>query len=278
VTLDPDDSRPPYIQVAALLRAAILTKELEPGQQLPSGSEMAQTYGVARQTVQQALKELKNEGLIVSRQGSGTFVRAKTERPVGLRPYIEQAFKAPQVTIDFAGYSGETLANALQEPIDKIRAGRLSPESVTIRLLIQNPHVPWTVPCLVKDRADSPEFRERVEAITDRSIHAISDSLARLDELGLVSATVTAKAHDAAALFKIYIINNHNTFFGFYPVSRRNVKSGLSQLQMWDFSGKDTVLFHHSTEDAGSIADLHVQQSRVWFESMWNSIAKDYPL
>jgi diadenosine tetraphosphate (Ap4A) HIT family hydrolase len=42
---------------------------------------MVETYGVARQTVQQALKELKTEGLTVSRPGCGTFVKTKTDRP-----------------------------------------------------------------------------------------------------------------------------------------------------------------------------------------------------
>lgn len=43
-------------------------------------------------TIQNALRELREEGLIVSRQGSGVFVRERTERPVGLRPqYVEQA-------------------------------------------------------------------------------------------------------------------------------------------------------------------------------------------
>ena len=35
--LDPDDSRAPYLQVAGLLRAAILTGRYAPGDRLPSG-------------------------------------------------------------------------------------------------------------------------------------------------------------------------------------------------------------------------------------------------
>jgi len=56
MTLDPDDPRPPYQQVANALRAAILTKKFAPGDKLPSGSELAQRYGVARMTVQQAVR------------------------------------------------------------------------------------------------------------------------------------------------------------------------------------------------------------------------------
>ena len=127
MALDPDDPRPPYVQVANALRAAILTKTFSPGDRLPSRNDLAKKYNVAPMTVQNALRELREEGLIVSRQGSGVFVRERTERPVGLRPHIERAFERPHVTIDFAGFSGETLHGVMQEPLDKIRIGRLTP-------------------------------------------------------------------------------------------------------------------------------------------------------
>lgn len=83
MTLDPDDPRPPYQQVAQALRAAILTRKFEPGDKLPSLNELPEQYSVARMTVQQAMRLLREEGLIVSRQGSGVFVRERTERPSG---------------------------------------------------------------------------------------------------------------------------------------------------------------------------------------------------
>jgi DNA-binding GntR family transcriptional regulator len=61
--------------VANALRATILTRKLALGEKLPSGTELAQRYGVARMTIQQAMRILRDEGLIVSRQGSGVFVR-----------------------------------------------------------------------------------------------------------------------------------------------------------------------------------------------------------
>ena len=59
MALDPDDPRPPYQQVANALRAAILTRKLAPGEKLPSGSELASRYGVARMTIQQAIRVLR---------------------------------------------------------------------------------------------------------------------------------------------------------------------------------------------------------------------------
>lgn len=46
--LDPDDKRQPNVQIAASIRAAILTGELPPGSQLPSGHELAKFFGVSR--------------------------------------------------------------------------------------------------------------------------------------------------------------------------------------------------------------------------------------
>jgi DNA-binding GntR family transcriptional regulator len=70
-----DDPRPPYAQVADALRAEIRSGALATGDQLRSVAELAAEYGVAKMTVQRAIGELRDEGLVVSWQGRGTFVR-----------------------------------------------------------------------------------------------------------------------------------------------------------------------------------------------------------
>ncbi len=278
MSLDPDDPRPPYQQVANALRAAILTKQFAPGNKLPSGHELAARYGVARMTVQQALRLLRDEGLIVSRQGSGVFVRARTERPVGLRPHIERAFEEPQVTIDFAGFSGETLHGALQEPLDQIRVGRHVPESIRIRALVPDPSTPWTLPCRVEDQADDPQFRERARGILLRHSQAIVESVQELEDLGLVDkASAEIRVHRSSPLFKLYIINDQEAFFGFYTVRPHTVTIKGEQHKMYDLMGKDTVLFHHAADaDEASTGSQYAQQSRAWFDSMWNTVASEF--
>ncbi len=277
MTLDPDDPRPPYLQVAVLLKAAIATGQLKPGERLASGNEMAKTYGVARQTIQQALRVLRDDGLIVSRQGSGTFVRARMERPVGLRPHIEAAFESPTVTIDFAGFSGETLASALQEPLDKIRSGRRAPTSIVVRVLIPDPDHEWGLPALQATLADSPEFRQRAAGIAGRSLEAMSSSLHELQGLGLVEKTsLQVRVHATSPHFKCYILNGNEAFFGFYPVTEHHVTYKGQELQMWDLVGKDSMLFQHSRGDEESLGGLFIEQVQRWFDSMWTSIARDY--
>lgn len=79
--IDRADPRPPNVQIAASIRAAILTGELKPGTQLQSGQELARFFGVARQTVQTAINTLRGEGFVQGQVGSGVFVRDQVNLP-----------------------------------------------------------------------------------------------------------------------------------------------------------------------------------------------------
>ncbi|MGW0819698.1 GntR family transcriptional regulator [Streptomyces sp. NPDC002845] len=69
-----EDSRPPYLQAAAALRDAILTGEFTSGERLPSANVLGERFGVSSSTVQNALRVLKQEGLVYSQLGRGSFV------------------------------------------------------------------------------------------------------------------------------------------------------------------------------------------------------------
>jgi DNA-binding transcriptional regulator YhcF (GntR family) len=278
MNLDPEDPRPPYVQVANAVRAAILTKVFKPGEKIPSGTELAKQYGVARMTVQQALRVLKDEGLIQSRQGSGVYVRERTERPIGLRPHIERAFDSERVTIDFAGFSGETLHGAVQEPLDKIRVGRLTPDSISIRLLLPDTREPLALPCKVDNLDDSPEFRERATQIMRRHTESIRDSLEELASFNLIKeASVEVRVHRAAPAFKLYILNNEEVFYGFYPVREHVIQLTNGPQAIYDLMGKDAILFHHAAnDDPDSTATQYLQQARLWFDSMWTSVGREF--
>jgi DNA-binding transcriptional regulator YhcF (GntR family) len=276
--LDPDDPRTASRQIANKLRAAILTRKLEPGDKLPSQNELASRYGVARETVKAALRLLDNERLIISRQGSGAYVRARTERPVGLRPHVEAAFERSHVSIDFAGFSGETLHNTLGEVLDKVRAGRLTPESVALRIMLSDMSGPMALPCRADTQADDPAVRQRAEMISRRAIDGITESMRELADLGLVkSATAEVRVHSLAPIFKLYIINNEEAFFGFYPVVKHQVRIKGEHVAIYDPMGKDATLFHYSTTDEdASTGAQYVQQARTWFGSLWHTITREY--
>ncbi|MFI2232275.1 GntR family transcriptional regulator [Nocardia testacea] len=276
--LDPDDPRPPSQQIANLLRAAILTRKFKPGEKLPSGPQLVERYGVAKATVEGAIRILRDEGLVISRKGSGVFVRERTERPVGLRPHIEHAFEARSVTLDFAGFSGETLHGAIAEPIDRIREGRLRPESLAVRLLVPDTSIPWSLPARTDDLSDSPAFRRRATRIMERHALAITDAVEELARLGLVTtATAQIRSYPAVPLFKLYILNGEQAFFGYYPVREHKLELDGEQTAVWDLMGKDATLFHFAQENDPDTRDAQfVEQSKMWFDSLWNSVARDY--
>lgn len=276
--LDPDDPRQASQQIASKLRAAILTRKLAPGDRLPSQPELAARYGVARETVKRALDVLRSDRLIISRQGSGAFVRAQTQRPVELRPHIEAAFERPEVSIDFAGFSGETLRDALTEVLDKVRVGRLTPESITVRMMLSDLSVPIALPARAETRADDPAVRARADRITRRTVGAVVDQVRELADLGLVpAATAEVRVHRTAPQFKLYILNNEEAFFGFYPAVERPVTIKGESVTIFDLMGKDVPLFHHAvTDEDTSNGTQFVESARVWFDSLWNSIAREY--
>lgn len=278
MALDPDDPRPPYLQVAGELRAAIKTRKLEPGDKLPSQNELAERYGVARMTVVQALKVLRDEGLVVTRQGSGVYVRAPVERQVTLRPHVEAAFEQRNVTVDFAGLSGETLRNTLAEVLDKVRVGRFTPESLRIRLLIVDTTKPLVLPCSAETASDDPKVRQRSDRITRRSVDALIDEVNELQELGFVpSASVDVRVHQMAPAFKLLVLNEDEVFFGWYPVVKRSVKLDGEEAEIFDVMGKDASLFHYTVNDGDGTSNAQfVIQAREWWESVWTSIAREY--
>jgi DNA-binding GntR family transcriptional regulator len=72
--------RPAYIHIADDLRSRILDGALRAGDKLPTEAELMEDYGVSRIVVRQAVDVLRNEGLVVSQRGSGTYVREQQPR------------------------------------------------------------------------------------------------------------------------------------------------------------------------------------------------------
>ena len=79
-------TRPAYLTIADDLRSRIRDGALRSGDQLPTEQELMADYGVSRIVVRQAIDVLRTEGLVISQQGRGTFVRQRPpqqERVVG---------------------------------------------------------------------------------------------------------------------------------------------------------------------------------------------------
>jgi GntR family transcriptional regulator len=72
---EPIVGRSLYEQVAAGLRARIQSGQLASGQRLGAEQELAAEFSVSRPTIRSALAKLQDEGLVLKRQGLGSFVR-----------------------------------------------------------------------------------------------------------------------------------------------------------------------------------------------------------
>jgi hypothetical protein len=94
----------------------------------------------------------------------------------------------------------------------------------------------------------------------------------------VTEAVADVRVHALAPQFKLYVINGQDAFFGFYPVTEHMVRAHGTLHAMYDVMGKDSVLFHHSQNEADgeSAAAPFVAQSRAWFESVWASVAREY--
>jgi GntR family transcriptional regulator len=71
---DPSDELPVGLQLTWRLRALISTGQLASGERLPSFRRLAEWAGVNLNTVRAVYEGLEADGLVVSRQGQGTFV------------------------------------------------------------------------------------------------------------------------------------------------------------------------------------------------------------
>jgi Transcriptional regulators len=65
---------PKYLVVVNWIKEKIENKSYRQGDKIDSEMELCRLHGVSRQTVRQALNVLEQEGMLIRRQGSGTFV------------------------------------------------------------------------------------------------------------------------------------------------------------------------------------------------------------
>ena len=81
--IDAGSGVPIYRQLVEQVRRDVMLGRLEPGEQLPTLREVVDALTINPNTVVKAYAELEHEGLVVRRQGMGTFVTAASPAGVG---------------------------------------------------------------------------------------------------------------------------------------------------------------------------------------------------
>lgn len=78
-------------EIAATINAQVQRGERQPGERLPSERELCELFGVSRSVVREALSQLKSDGIIETRRGSGAYVLERDQR---------QSFRMQDVAIE----------------------------------------------------------------------------------------------------------------------------------------------------------------------------------
>ena len=122
ITVDANDRRPIYRQVADELKALIARGELAPGAALPPVRQVAADLGVNLNTIAAAYRELQDEGLITIRHGSGAVVASR--RAAGATPReLQRSLGAVLTQMVLAGMRRAEIMDAVAEELRTLTKG-----------------------------------------------------------------------------------------------------------------------------------------------------------
>jgi GntR family transcriptional regulator len=94
--------RPTYVLIADELRQQIQTGTYAPGSRLPTIEELRRAYGVSEIVIRHAVALLRHEGLVDTRRGGGTVVRARPQvRRRAMERYATDARQAREPRTSF---------------------------------------------------------------------------------------------------------------------------------------------------------------------------------
>ena len=86
--LDPRSGVATYLQIVQQVKEALRLGTIDVGDQLPTVREVVADLAINPNTVAKAYRDLEREGLVIARQGRGTFV-ANTLAPASLHHHDE---------------------------------------------------------------------------------------------------------------------------------------------------------------------------------------------
>jgi GntR family transcriptional regulator len=119
--------------VRAELTRAIISGEFAPRSKLPNEEELCQRFGVSRITLREAVRGLIEDGYVIRRQGSGTYV---TGRPA-LKNSLDTNFSYTEYLKSTGIQTGKTVISARLAPADEETAGDLGVAPGTVVLEVR---------------------------------------------------------------------------------------------------------------------------------------------
>jgi DNA-binding transcriptional regulator YhcF (GntR family) len=280
--------RPPHEVVATALRERIDSGELPQGARIPTQKDLAGEFGVNRTAVRQALDELRRDGLLTDtgRGAPPTVAEPAAShgapKPAGteLAERLYEAFRAEHVTIDAFSLTTETLNNALARPHRSIVDGTLTPQSITLRVIVPSPEAYLALPRLVDDPDDRRPL-QRLHELQRTWATALRMSLGAFkDRYEVPEVSCEIRAVAATPLQKLYVLNGTEVLMAYYNVVRDKVTYRREELDIFDTLGFETPMFRFSSGPASHDRQdsAFVQNAQEWFNSLWRTITVPWPL
>jgi GntR family transcriptional repressor for pyruvate dehydrogenase complex len=133
-----------FEQIVQQIEDSIVKGDLKGGAQLPAERDLAQQFGVSRTAVREAMKTLREKGLVEAYPGRGTFVTNGTAR--SMRQTLDRVVRSgpsegavhlvevreilePEIAALAARRADEEARTAMRESIAVMDAARLDPEA-----------------------------------------------------------------------------------------------------------------------------------------------------
>jgi GntR family transcriptional regulator len=116
LTLEADDKRAIYQQIADGIKALIAGGELREGMPLPSVRQVAGDLGVNLNTVAIAYRQLQEEGFVTVRHGAGAVVSSQRAREPQ-RETLERSLRSALTDWILAGFNDREISAAVQREL-----------------------------------------------------------------------------------------------------------------------------------------------------------------
>jgi len=211
LVLDRRAEVPLGVQLAWALRARIGDGRFTPGQRLPGLRDLAEALHINANTVRAVYQRLEHEGVLVSRQGSGTFVAdaplqtpsavdtiaanaAREAHDIGVDPRAVAA--ALYVAPAGAGHSADAEASRRHQ----LRTQIAALQRMLGELEARHPALVPQQPALAKSRTVRPRLLDvrELERVQAQLVSRLAALHAAIDRLGEAGADTKAKASPAA--------------------------------------------------------------------------------
>ncbi|WP_405992448.1 winged helix-turn-helix domain-containing protein [Streptomyces sp. NBC_00986] len=273
-----------FQRVVGELRARMNDGIYPGGSLLPPQRELAEEFGVSRDTVQKVLRVLKNKGWIETRQGSGSRVvqGQQVQSPtssgmVTLRPLMDHAFEQPEVTLDVFTLTSESLNAHIHMQAERIRVKEITPQRIALRMVL--PSESLDIPYWQTGQpAQDKRLKARFLNIARRSTESLHTALSDLHTTGLVpSVDLQIRWSPLAPQFKLYLLNGAEAVFGPYKLYKRSIEMEDGEVieDVLDVEGLGAGLTHLvKNAELHSQGTVFVTSWQEWFDSIWEGLTK----